>query len=65
MSCYKNKIWDKVSNTIEKGFDIEPVYNEIYLNQKTKTKSYFKVKSKEVFMMMESQKKEVITCIYQ
>ena len=64
MNCYKNKIWDKVSNTIEKGFDIEPVYNEIYLNQKTKT-SYFKVKSKEVFMMMESQKKEVITCIYQ
>ena len=65
MNCYKNKIWDKVSNTTEKGFDIEPVYNEIYLNQKTKTKSYFKVKSKEVFMMMESQKKEVITCIYQ
>ena len=33
-----NKIWDKVSNNVKKGFDIEPVYNEIYL--KTKIKSY-------------------------
>ena len=33
-----NKIWDKVSNRIKKGFDIEPVYNEKYL--KTKIKSY-------------------------
>ena len=33
-----NKIWDKVSNSIKKGFDGEPVYNEKYL--KAKTKSY-------------------------
>ena len=33
-----NKIWDKVSNNVKKGFDIQPVYNEIYL--KTKIKSY-------------------------
>ena len=33
-----NKIWDKVSNSISEGFDIEPVTNEKYL--KTKTKSY-------------------------
>ena len=33
-----NKIWDKVSNRIKKGFGIESVYNEKYL--KTKIKSY-------------------------
>ena len=32
-----NEIWDKVSNTIEQGFDSESVYNELYL--KTKIKS--------------------------
>ena len=26
-----NKIWNKVSNSIRKGFDSEPVYNEKYL----------------------------------
>ena len=30
--------WDKVSNTIKKRFDSEPVYNEKYL--RTKIKSY-------------------------
>ena len=33
-----NKIWNKVSNGIKKGFDSEPVYNERCL--KTKIKSY-------------------------
>ena len=33
-----NKISDKGSNSIKKGFDSEPVYNEKYL--KTKIKSY-------------------------
>ena len=33
-----NKIWDKVSNSIKKGFDGDPVYNEEYL--RTKIKSY-------------------------
>ena len=33
-----NKIWNKVSNSIKKGFDSEPVYHEKYL--KTKVKSY-------------------------
>ena len=32
------EIWDKVSNTIKKRFDSEPVYNEKYL--RTKIKSY-------------------------
>ena len=31
-----NKIWDKVSNTIKKQFDSEPVYNEKYLKIKSK-----------------------------
>ena len=31
-----NEIWDKFSNTINKGFDNEPVYNEKYLNTKVK-----------------------------
>ena len=26
-----NKIWNKVSNSIRRGFDNEPVYNEKYL----------------------------------
>ena len=33
-----NKIWEKVSDNINKEFDSEPVYNEKYL--KTKIKSY-------------------------
>ena len=32
-----NEICDKVSNTIEKGFDSDPVYNEKYLKPKTKS----------------------------
>ena len=33
-----NEIWKKVSNSIKKGFDSKPVYNEKYLE--TKIKSY-------------------------
>ena len=33
-----NDIWEKVRNSIKKGFDGEPVYNEKYT--KTKIKSY-------------------------
>ena len=33
-----NEIWKKVSSTLKKGFDSEPVYNEKYLN--TRIKSY-------------------------
>ena len=33
-----NEIWEKVENSIMKGFDNEPVYNEKYL--KSKIKSY-------------------------
>ena len=33
-----NKLWDKLSNIMQKGFDSEPVYNGKYL--KTKIKSY-------------------------
>ena len=31
-----NEIWDKVSNTIKKGFDSEPVYNKKYVRTKIK-----------------------------
>ena len=31
-----NEIWKKVSSSIKKGFDSEPVYNEKYLNTKIK-----------------------------
>ena len=31
-----NKTWDKVSNTVEKRFDIEPVCDEKYLKTKIK-----------------------------
>ena len=33
-----NKIWNKVSNSIKKGFDSETIYNKKFL--KTKIKSY-------------------------
>ena len=33
-----NEIWEKVKNSIKKGFDREPAYNEKYL--KAKIKSY-------------------------
>ena len=33
-----SKIWDKVSNSMKKGFDSEPKYNNKYL--KIKTRSY-------------------------
>ena len=33
-----NEIWDKVNNTIKKGFDSEPAYDEKYF--RTKTMSY-------------------------
>ena len=33
-----NKVWDKISNIIQKGFDIDQVYNENYF--KTKITSY-------------------------
>ena len=32
--CYE--VWGKVSNTIKKGFDKEPAYNENYLRSKIK-----------------------------
>ena len=40
----ENKIWKKVSNSIKKGFDNEPVYNEKYLkaNKKLKWKNQYK-----------------------
>ena len=31
-----NETWDKVSNTIKKGFDSEPVYNKKYVRTKIK-----------------------------
>ena len=32
-----NGIWDKVNNTIKKGFCSEPVYNEKYVTNKIKS----------------------------
>ena len=32
-----NKIWEKVSNIIKKGFDSEPVFNSKYFETKIKT----------------------------
>ena len=56
-----NKNRDKFSSNIKKGFDSEPVYNEKYL----KTKSLMRVKSVQIFRMMEYQKKVLIAFIYQ
>ena len=32
-----NKIWNKVNNSIKKGFASKPVYNDKYFKTKTKT----------------------------
>ena len=46
MYCWKKRIkfGKKVSNSIKKGFDNEPVYNEKYLktNKKLKWKNQYK-----------------------
>ena len=57
-----HKIWNKLSNSIKKGCDSEPVYNENYL--KTKTKS-LKVKSAQIFMLMKYTKKVLIAFVSQ
>ena len=56
-----NKNRDKFSSNIKKEFDSEPVCNEKYL----KTKSLMRVKSVQIFRMMEYQKKVLIAFIYQ
>ena len=64
-----NEIWEKVCNSIKKGFDSEPVYNEKYL--KTKIKSFFfkkkkkKPYAKQININFHSDKipKEVSRCI--
>ena len=38
MKVVRSKVWDKISNVIQKGFDSEPVYNEKF--HKTKIKYY-------------------------
>ena len=58
-----DKIWHKVRNSIKKGFDSsEPVYTEKYVKTRT---SLVKVKSTQFFMMMEYQKKVLISTLYQ
>ena len=46
-----DEMWDKVSNTIKKRFDGEPVYNEKYL------RTIIKEKSAQIFMEIKYQKK--------
>ena len=57
-----DKIWHKVRNSIKKGFDSEPVYTEKYVKTRA---SLVKVKSTQFFMMMEYQKKVLISTLYQ
>ena len=57
-----DKIWHKVRNSIKKGFDSELVYTEKYVKTRT---SLVKVKSTQFFMMMEYQKKVLISTLYQ
>ena len=56
-----NEIWDKVSNTIKKGFDSKPVYNEKYF--KTKMKSC-EGKVNTNFLMIKCQRRVLITFVY-
>ena len=51
-------MWDKVSNTIKKRFDGEPVYNEKYLRTKINSYKRKKEKSAKIFMEIKYQKKK-------
>ena len=57
MSCQKSivKFWDRVNNTIKKGFDSEPVYNENYFE--TKIKYYKRKITKKTIFLKCFQKK--------
>ena len=52
-----NKIWNKVSNSIKKEFDSEPVESKRYLRTKTK---YYKNKIEIYFLIIKFQKKILI-----
>ena len=60
MNCQKN--FDKVSNTIQKGFDSEPDYNERYLRIKIKS---MKQKSSQIFKEIKYQRKIINVFAYQ
>ena len=62
MNNFWKRIWDKISSSIKKGFDSEPVYNDKYL--KTKIKSYDR-KINTFFLTMVFLKKVVIVFVYQ
>ena len=51
-----NEIWDKISNTIKKGFHSKPAYNEKYLKIKIK----FYEESLQIFIMIKCQKKVLV-----
>ena len=57
-----NEMWEKVKNSIKKGFDSKPVYNEKYL--KAKIKSYME-KSTQIFTIMKYQEKTLNLFVYQ
>ena len=58
-----NKMWDRLSNSIKKRFDSEPIFNEKYI--KNKLKSLWKYNQHNFFKMVECQKKLLITFFYQ
>ena len=57
-----NEIWDKVSNTLKKAFDNEPVYNEKYIRTKI---NLMKEKLAQIFMIIKCQIKTLSAFAYQ
>ena len=57
-----NEIWRKVSNSIKKGCDSEPVYNEERLETK---KKFMREKSTQIFTIIKYRKKVLKVFVYQ
>ena len=57
-----HKIWDKVSNSIKKGFHSKYNVPWIYLNTKIMS---FKVEAIQIFMVMECLRKVLLVFLYQ
>ena len=63
INCWKNimRFMKKVSNSIKKGFDSGPVYNEKYLKTK---KNFIMEKSTQIFTVPKYQKKVLNVFVY-
>ena len=60
-----NEIWGKVSQSIKKKFDSEPVYDEKYLKAKTKSYKGKIITNQTNLIILKYQKKNLNVFVYQ